>query len=100
MCYIYIIYTLNLLLFRTGNNCLKSTENHSPGPEMSRLASQQFGTVYAADDQCSMIYGHGSYLCRVSHPHLENQYYPIKHIKVTIGLPVKRHLNGVSLEGR
>ena len=66
---------------------------------MSRLASQQFGTVYSADDQCSMIYGQGSYLCRVSHPCLENKCFPEKHIKVghyspTSKTPFEWHFTG------
>ena len=52
--------------FRNGTNCLKTTENPSPSAEISRLANQQYGEIYSADKQCRIIYGDGSYLCRVS----------------------------------
>ena len=52
-------------LVRNGTNCLKTTENHSPSTEMRNLTNQQYGEIYSADEQCRIVYGSGSYLCRV-----------------------------------
>ena len=50
---------------RGRNNCLKSSQNSHPNPEMAKLMNVWYGQLYTADEQCQMNFGADSYLCRV-----------------------------------
>ena len=56
----------NACRFRNNNNCMTSRSASYNASALDEYANQTAGQIYLPDEQCEIIDGTGSYLCRVS----------------------------------
>ena len=53
-------------VFSASSNCMTSRSANFNASALDEYANQLLGQIYPPDEQCGLIQGDGSYMCRVS----------------------------------